>query len=390
MAHVLDEYNLDSPDTAFNSALESEGKSDNRKGFFVGDCFDLFVLTDIQFFLVGQGLESVYGTTVTDSNFDIGGGSISGMMANQKSLNAFRNYEKNVGTRPSDLNPNNLAIWIDKGDAAWNSATNTFAEWVKKYAVMSFIATCALSIGLLLTVLPVVSLFSILLGVEVLVNWLKLIAVIYVAWFIATLFLILGGLILEELSYAAAVGNMGFANDNTGTMFLFNATYVVMLSLIVVAEIVFAKVFIFDDTMSLSKLENGMPQGSGALKIGGVIASVGASIYGGAKMLGLASGIARKNNPGNAPGKPPRNNNTGDDGGSGTRPMNLSKSLTGRNTSFESKTKQQRSSSRPLSPKSTFVSSYGGGKPFSSPRKDSGNNKDTPKNPRPSIDKPAL
>lgn len=156
---------------------------------------------------------------------------------------------------------------------------STFREWMLKYAIPMSINGCAMLVGLLVVMFPLVCVMAVFISPKILVSFIKLMAFAFLVPFTNDACLSMAATLLSvngELIEGYNAGN--FARNNTLLISAGTAQYVVFIAICVI-EVIFAKMLIWDDVKGMSNFN----PGGGALGL----AATGAAVVG--TVLKLAS-----------------------------------------------------------------------------------------------------
>ncbi|MGP0171186.1 hypothetical protein ACSVIJ_04810 [Pseudomonas sp. NCHU5208] len=156
---------------------------------------------------------------------------------------------------------------------------STFREWMLKYAIPMSINGCAMLVGLLVVMFPLVCVMAVFISPKILVSFIKLMAFAFLVPFTNDACLSMAATLLSvngELIEGYNAGN--FARNNTLLISAGTAQYVVFIAICAI-EVIFAKMLIWDDVKGMSNFN----PGGGALGL----AATGAAVVG--TVLKLAS-----------------------------------------------------------------------------------------------------
>lgn len=147
-----------------------------------------------------------------------------------------------------------------------------FREWMLKYAIPMSINGCAMLVGLLIVMFPLVCVMAVFISPKILVSFVKLMAFAFIVPFTNDACLSMAATLLSvngELIEGYNAGN--FAKNNTLLISAGTAQYVVFIAICAI-EVIFAKMLIWDDVKGMSNFN----PGGGALGL----AATGAAVVG--------------------------------------------------------------------------------------------------------------
>lgn len=171
-----------------------------------------------------------------------------------------------------------------------------FREWMLKYAIPMSINGCAMLVGLLVVMFPLVCVMAVFISPKILVSYIKLMAFAFLVPFTNDACLSMAATLLSvngELIEGYNAGN--FASNNTLLISAGTAQYVVFIAICAI-EVIFAKMLIWDDVKGMSNFN----PGGGALGL----AATGAAVVGTVMKLasfGRGAFAARASAGGGAP-----------------------------------------------------------------------------------------
>lgn len=173
---------------------------------------------------------------------------------------------------------------------------STFREWMLKYMIPMSINGCAMLVGLLVVMFPLVCVMAVFISPKILVSYVKLMAFAFIVPFTNDACLSMAATLLSvngELIEGYNAGN--FARNNTLLISAGTAQYVVFIAICAI-EVIFAKMLIWDDVKGMSNFN----PGGGALGL----AATGAAVVGTVMKLasfGRGAFAARASTGGGAP-----------------------------------------------------------------------------------------
>lgn len=173
---------------------------------------------------------------------------------------------------------------------------STFREWMLKYMIPMSINGCAMLVGLLVVMFPLVCVMAVFISPKILVSYVKLMAFAFIVPFTNDACLSMAATLLSvngELIEGYNAGN--FAKNNTLLISAGTAQYVVFIAICAI-EVIFAKMLIWDDVKGMSNFN----PGGGALGL----AATGAAVVGTVMKLasfGRGAFAARASTGGGAP-----------------------------------------------------------------------------------------
>lgn len=173
---------------------------------------------------------------------------------------------------------------------------STFREWMLKYMIPMSINGCAMLVGLLVVMFPLVCVMAVFISPKILVSYVKLMAFAFIVPFTNDACLSMAATLLSvngELIEGYNAGN--FAKNNTLLISAGTAQYVVFIAICAI-EVIFAKMLIWDDVKGMSNFN----PGGGALGL----AATGAAVVGTVMKLasfGRGAFAARASAGGGAP-----------------------------------------------------------------------------------------
>lgn len=173
---------------------------------------------------------------------------------------------------------------------------STFREWMLKYMIPMSINGCAMLVGLLVVMFPLVCVMAVFISPKILVSYVKLMAFAFIVPFTNDACLSMAATLLSvngELIEGYNAGN--FAKNNTLLISAGTAQYVVFIAICAI-EVIFAKMLIWDDVKGMSNFN----PGGGALGL----AATGAAVVGTVMKLasfGRGAFTARASAGGGAP-----------------------------------------------------------------------------------------
>lgn len=173
---------------------------------------------------------------------------------------------------------------------------STFREWMLKYMIPMSINGCAMLVGLLVVMFPLVCVMAVFISPKILVSYVKLMAFAFIVPFTNDACLSMAATLLSvngELIEGYNAGN--FAKNNTLLISAGTAQYVVFIAICAI-EVIFAKMLIWDDVKGMSNFN----PGGGALGL----AATGAAVVGTVMKLasfGKGAFAARASTGGGAP-----------------------------------------------------------------------------------------
>ena len=173
--------------------------------------------------------------------------------------------DQNGGMRLGDMIKDaSFTTFADIGSA--------FREWMLKYAIPMSINGCAMLVGLLVVMFPLVCVMAVFISPKILVSFIKLMAFAFLVPFTNDACLSMAATLLSvngELIEGYNAGN--FAKNNTLLISAGTAQYVVFIAICAI-EVIFAKMLIWDDVKGM----NNFNPGGGALGL----AATGAAVVG--------------------------------------------------------------------------------------------------------------
>ncbi|WP_137187837.1 hypothetical protein [Pseudomonas asiatica] len=179
-----------------------------------------------------------------------------------------------------------------------------YREWMLTFKIPSMINGCAMLVGILVVLFPVICVFGVFVNPSILISYVKLICFGFMVPLVNNLCLTMAATLLAmngELMTGLTAGNFG--ENNTLLISASNAQYIIFMALTAV-EIVIAKMLIWDDVKGLSGFNpagaaTGMAATGGAVI--GTVVKLGSTamnlMRGPGKILGAAAN-ARNATPG--------------------------------------------------------------------------------------------
>jgi len=162
-----------------------------------------------------------------------------------------------------------------------------FREWMLTFKIPTMINGCAMLVGILVVLFPVICVFGVFVNPSILISYVKLICFGFMVPLINNLCLTMAATLLAmngELMTGLTAGNFG--ENNTLLISASNAQYIIFMALTAV-EIVIAKMLIWDDVKGLSGFN---PAGAATGMAATGAAVVGTAIKIGTMAMGLMKG----------------------------------------------------------------------------------------------------